>query len=313
MTKRFDNDTLLARWLSAELSDEERQALERHPDFPAFQRLVAATDRLALPGADIQAMWDKFSQNIEKQDKNKPLARRFMMWWMLAAAASAALLIFAWLFLPSAEEPWTVVDCGIGEHKTINLPDGSTVRLNAGSSLGILRKNWSRKRRLRLEGEAFFEVRKNAAAPFEVESGNGSVRVLGTTFSVKTRSQVFEVACFSGSVRAVSKDAYEQTLQMGQKAAAQHGVQDWSPVQPLTENKPAWVDGQSRFEDAPVEEVFEEVERQYNVNVTFSGLQKRRFSGAFPHNNLDIALKIICGALDANYAIQNHQVSIQAK
>lgn len=309
----FDNDTLLARWLSGELSKEEREALERHPDFPAFQRLVAATDKLALPDAGVQAMWERLSQQIENQPKKQVAIRRRMIWWLAVAAALAGLLVFAWPFFQAADGTPTIVSTGPGEQKTVNLPDGSTVRLNAASELQIFNKNWSRKRRLQLKGEAVFDVQHNPAAPFEVEAGGGSVTVLGTIFSIKSRQNIFEVACYRGAVKAVSYDAYEQVVKAGQKTSARNGVQDWQPVQPNAETAPAWASGQSRFDNESLREVLNEVERQFGVTVNSVGTENRFYTGTFPNNNLELALRLVCDPLNLQYQIEGKVVNIQPK
>jgi len=313
MNQQFEDETLLARWLSGALSEAERAALEQHPDFPAFKRLVDAADRLALPDPDVQGMWDRFSQNIATQRKPKVALRRTIISWVAAAAVLTGSILVALPFLQSAKEAPMLVQTAAGEQKTVTLPDGSTARLNAVSTIEIYKEGWSQKRRVHLDGEALFNVQKNPAAPFSVETERGSVEVLGTVFTVKSRSTVFEVNCYAGKVRAVNSDQQTQILTAGQGAAVHFGARTWSDLSPAQDTIPPWTDGNSRFDNAALPEVLTEVENQYGVKIDAKGLENRRFSGAFPHNNLDLSLKIICGALDLTYTVTGKKVVVRGK
>lgn len=313
MNQQFEDETLLARWLSGELSEAERAVLEQHPDFPAFKRLVDAADRLALPDPDVQGMWDRFSQNIATQTKPKVALRRTIIRWVAAAAVLTGLLLVALPFLRPAKEAPMLVQTAAGEQKTVTLPDGSTARLNAVSTIEIYKEGWDKKRRVRLDGEALFSVQKNPAAPFSVETERGSVEVLGTVFTVKSRSTVFEVNCYSGKVRAVNSEQQTQILTAGQGAAVHFGARSWSDLSPVQDTIPPWTGGNSRFDNAALPEVLTEVENQYGVKIDAKGLENRRFSGAFPHNNLDLSLKIICGALDLTYTVAGKKVVVRTK
>lgn len=63
--------------------------------------------------------------------------------------------------------------------------------------------------------------------------------------------------------------------------------------------------GESRFADVPVYEVFAELERQYNITIQASDFAGRRFSGVFIHNDLPYALRMVCEPLGLGYSIEN--------
>jgi transmembrane sensor len=88
----------------------------------------------------------------------------------------------------------------IGEFRKLELPDGSTVRLNTDSSIGIAFSAGERRVRLR-RGEAHFTVAKNPARPFFVEAGGIAVRAVGTAFNVRLRTAGVEVLVTEGKVR----------------------------------------------------------------------------------------------------------------
>ncbi|MDX2279640.1 MAG: FecR domain-containing protein [Saprospiraceae bacterium] len=314
MNQIFDDDTLLARWLSGELTEQEKRQLEEHPDFPDFERLVSAADRLRTPDPEVPGMWNRLSQKIAfLQVAPKPQSRRKLLYWISAAAAAVLLLVFAWPFLQPGKEQPMLVSTGVGERKMVRLPDGSSVRLNAVSSISIYKDQWDHQRRIQLDGEALFEVVKNPHAPFLVESTHGTVTVLGTVFSVKTRADEYAVHCFSGRVKAEAAAAQSIILNAGQQSTALQNGQGWSPVEPVKDTLPPWTGGNSRYENARLATVLADLKIQYGVTIQANGLDDRQFTGAYPHNNLDVALKIICGALELQYEIKGKTVTILPK
>ena len=307
----FHDDTLLARWLSGEITEAEQEELRRHPDFPAFRRIVEAADQLQLPDSGILTMWDRLEPNLKnKKTQSYGRRRERWMWFALAISAVFTLGVFAWtLWWPLSNAP-AIVATSTGEQKTATLPDGSTVRLNAVSSVEVYIRNWSKERRVHLIGDAFFQV-ENSTQPFVVETGAGTVSVLGTTFTVRHRGSSLDVACYTGLVQAATSSGAKQALREGQKATARNGI--WQPIGTLTDSWPAWMQGESRFANAPLYEVFAELQRQYDISIAATGTENRRFSGAFVHGDLPLALRMICEPLGLQYTVQNSKVMVSGK
>ena len=112
------------------------------------------------------------------QSKENRLLALFPMRWLAVAAVLIIGVIGArmWFAPVTLTVPY-------GETASIQLSDGSMVELNSGSTIKYAR-SFGDERRVSLQGEAFFDVEKETR-PFIVETFNGSVRVLGTTFNVK--------------------------------------------------------------------------------------------------------------------------------
>lgn len=104
--------------------------------------------------------------------------------WMRIAAAllliAAAGFVINFFIGRSAETRFET----LAEATTVNLPDGSIVTLNRNSSLSYARDFNSKLRRVVLQGEAFFEVTKDAHRPFVIATGEAMVKVVGTSFNV---------------------------------------------------------------------------------------------------------------------------------
>lgn len=137
------------------------------------------------------------------------IRRGLASWWVrtAAGAALAAAACAVWL-LPS-ERRIADFSTEAAQRRSLSLPDGSHVELNAATSLSY--EHRSDERRLRLEkGQAYFVVAKDSTRPFIVDTPSGSVRVTGTIFDVRTgRDGFLEVNVVEGSVqvRPAPRDA----------------------------------------------------------------------------------------------------------
>jgi transmembrane sensor len=304
-----DDDTLLARWLEGTLSEAELKKLEQHPDFLAYQRIIAATDRLTVPDAQVAEMWKKWMP-----PQPTPSKKRLLLPLVIGLLVVAAVAIVAYLMWPTKPSPPPpapmAIKSGIGEQKEVVLPDGSLVRMNAVSSIRFDSVSWATQRIVQLSGEAWFDVKKSNV-PFKIETTLGSVIVLGTIFTVRQREQVFEVACFSGRVKTESQGK-SAIVESGQRTALQNG--NWEALKSLQHNDPDWSKEESRFDGAPLRAVLDELERYYEVRVTTaSGLDQRVFSGAFVHNNLPLALRLICEPLGLTPQVNGKNIHILPK
>ncbi len=312
MDDTFQDDTLLARWLSGALSDAERQVVEQHPDYPVYRRIVEAADRLQLPDAGVQELWDRLSPGLlpSKPRPGLRISRQRWLWWSVGIAAAMTVAVFAWSVWYAVPTAPAIVATTTGEQKTATLPDGSTVRLNAVSSIEIYSRHWANERRVRLIGEAFFNIQKSAA-PFVVETAAGTVSVLGTSFTVRYRGSSFDVACYDGFVQASIPNGAKQALRASQQASARNG--HWQAIGAINDSWPGWMQGESRFNDAPLYEVLAELQRQYNIKIEASGTEGRRFSGAFVHGDLALALRMVCGPLGLTFEENDKVVRISGK
>ncbi len=301
MEKNFTNDTLLARWLSGDLTAEELQELESRPDFDDFKKIVAESDKLVAPSFEEEAIWTKIQAKTTASSKKKnEVIRKRVNWWAMAAAASIVLVV-SWYFL--LKDGAITTETMIGQQMVIALPDGSKAILNAVSSLTYDVNNWQKERQIKLEGEAFFEVEQGAT--FTVETSNGTVQVLGTSFNVATRASKLSVDCYEGSVR-VKQGAISEELGVGESVT----VADGRVVRQANDKTEAtWLNNESSFLKVPLKEVIQELERQYVVKITYSNvIAGRTYTGGFVHNNLDQALKMVFVPMSIKYEIEENGV-----
>jgi len=153
-----------------------------------------------------------------------------------------------------------------------------------------------------LEGEAFFEVKKGNK--FEVNAKNGTVTVYGTSFNMLDRGNLLKVSCFSGKVGVkLPNNKAEVMLLPGFETSTSDGDR-LLPYIPFNKKETAsWQTGLFYFSNAPLNLVFDELARQYNIQVKYPPLEGRHFTGSFDKKNLKLALDIICITMQLHYTI----------
>ena len=144
------------------------------------------------------------------QTERRRLNRRILAW----GTAIAASLLLLFLLQPDGDT-WSTKP---GQTELVYLPDSSRVWLAPASALTL--ENYDGQRRLRLEGEAFFEVAPGA--PFAVETAEGTVRVLGTSFRVEVAPAALHVRCQTGKV-AVERGEARAELAPGASVRSEAG------------------------------------------------------------------------------------------
>lgn len=300
-----NKDTLYARWLAGDLSPEEEQTLQASGELEELEAIINTADNLALPKYDTT---DGFAQFKAKKMPPKTAKVRSLntrrIWPMIAAAASVLLLIYVGnLLLNSGPES---IESGNLANLTHRFVDQTTVVLNDGSKLEYDESNWKQARSVKLKGEALFTVKKGNA--FTVNTPNGTVEVLGTSFNVRAWGDKLHVECYEGKVR-VRQNNQETILTPNQAVNVVNGQMK---EQTITHQKPLWSTGNSRFYEEQLSTVFEELERQYDVKVNRSKIE-RPFSGNFQHDNLEAALNNICKPMGLKFEIAADGKTIEIK
>jgi len=154
----------------------------------------------------------------------------------------------------------------------IQLPDGSTVWLNAASSIQYsLNIGTAKQRLVKLDGEAYFEVAKNAAHPFIVETDKQSVEVLGTHFNINSYKdeRITKTTLLEGSVRVSHNTTNEsEVLKPGEESLVSVSGMDVKEVN--VDEAIAWKNGYFMFNNERQESILRKVARWYNVEIEYA-------------------------------------------
>ena len=279
---------LLAKYMIDELSQEEQEKVWE------WRGLSAENERIFSEVVRLRVSWKYFQYNktdrIEEAWKmlNTRInrRRRIPLFYSVLKYAAVFLLLFSFSYLGWQEwkpERYLSIVVKEGENvKKVELADGSTVWLKAGSSLKVPETFAKDSRKLSLQGEAFFDVTSKNEFPFVVSTEYLNVKVLGTAFNVKTNENRKSVETILARGKVVLLDKQE------------HAVLDMSPGEMVTYDKntneyvtetvdvnarTAWRLSQLVFENSTLREITQQLAAKYNVNINIesSDLAKRKF------------------------------------
>jgi transmembrane sensor len=204
---------------------------------------------------------------------------------VLAAAAVALLACITAAFLWIGRDTAHSYSTGIGEQRTIQLMDGSTVELNARSTVTV--RLTDRRRDVALiEGQALFRVAKDKRRPFVVQAGDAQVRAVGTEFDVYRKQTETVVTVVEGRVETYpgsdGAGATAIVLSAGEQLTVlPHTIT--KPTRADTAAATAWLQKRLIFEETPLSEVAEEFNR-YNrrpLSIDDPELQTLKISGVY--------------------------------
>lgn len=295
-------------------------------------------DHARLLALGLESTWTEFSETYVEETYERLVSERLVPglgaplgqvrplpvrpWARWVAAASVLLLLGLgrWGYAYFLTE--TTVQTAFGELRTLNLPDGSTVTLNANSRLRLpSRWAWRATREVWLDGEGYFGVTKqpspDGGRKFTVHTTRLDVEVLGTRFNVYARPAKTAVLLDEGRVRLRDVATRRQVLmQPGQL------VEYATPTrQTLRKAAPAEARSLSAyrqnllvFDEAPLDEVAHRFGEVYGIELLFSGkeFENQRFIGELPVNDLDKALLILAETFGCRVQREGQRVVLES-
>ncbi len=274
-------------WIAAHLSGnatpDQEQALnawlETDPENQSFfhdmQSLWEASATEPLPRAvDSGKAWAEVEARLDRLDQNHQAGggSTKVSWLRRAWIAASILLVVGmggWWYSNSewnTPEP-VVMQTQSSELREIQLPDGSKVWLNQYSSLEY--DDRFQPRTVVLEGEAYFEVESDLNQPFTVRTGAVSTRVLGTSFNVRAypEEQEVRVDVTSGQVEVALEATQKEQLSKGEAATVVLESLSLKKEAMASANATAWRDQTLVFQNVPLSEAVEDLERLYRVKI----------------------------------------------
>lgn len=287
----MNRDELIKKWLDHNLSTEEQKAFEQLKDYNELIQMDSALKDFKSPHFSI----DNTYQTLKPKLKSNTAKTSHWFKPLLKIAAILVIGLSVYYYTTTLDSKFYTT---IAERTTIELPDASSVDLNANSELRFNVKHWSKNRSVKLHGEAFFKVTKGQK--FDVVTDEGIVSVLGTQFNIKQRGSYFEVTCYEGLV-AVKHNKKTVKLKAGYTFQIIDGKLFANEKEKAA--RPSWLLGESSFKGVPLKYVISELENQYNLKITAGNIDTSRlFTGSFTHKNLDLALQSVTIPLNLSYS-----------
>jgi transmembrane sensor len=364
---------LLAKKLTGEASPEELQELEallrRNPELHYPLQALIDLWNSAEPSrqAAAESAFDRHLDRMEKLNIGFPAGvqatateyapvRKSRFFAILSIATIITVTVACgWLFLYPAHnkqassaspiQDQTVpalneVVTANGSRTRLTLPDGTEVWLNAGSRLAYDKTFGSGRRDISLTGEAFFDVAKNPQQPFIIHTQRMDLRVLGTSFNVKsyTADRTTEATLIRGSIAISIKNRPNETiilkpnqklivtseqtklrsLHAGQSRLAVDSTAQISIRPPSYEQntgamiETSWVNNKFIFQNEDFGTLSKDLERWYGVSIRLTDTTQAdwRFTGNFEKENIRQALDALKLTAKFNYIIQENQIQI---
>lgn len=216
MKENYTIDDLLVKYLLGEASLQEQgqvqewlQADEENKRYYEHFRIIWEESRIlaAQSAVDENAAWERFKTLVTEEERPRSIAFRPNFSWTRVAAV-LALVVFsgALLYYLKGNHNEMIVAQANGKVVTDTLSDGSVVVLNKNASLSYPEDFTGDTREVVLNGEAFFTITPNKAKPFIIKANGVSIRVVGTSFNVKTAKDKTEVIVETGIVEVSKKN-----------------------------------------------------------------------------------------------------------
>lgn len=321
----YIDDATLTRFLAGETSDQEQQRIIQWLDLSEENRKrLDQLEKIWLETGNLQPhpiavnseqAWDKMQNRVDSYESTQQTQKRRIIWLTSIAASILVILFVSRIWAPTTSlltlanlTPVAVTD---------TLPDGSVVALNANSKLEYTNQFGKNNRNLKLTGEAFFKVKRNAQLPFVVDAGIGGVKVLGTQFNVKIKENSdVAIDVIKGKVEVfcpgiVSNDTITHILTHHQSALIKRSSHS---ILPVTQSHSAlkWFNNMIVFDNTPLLEVFETLEKHYQIKITCndSTINQLPLSTIFQTNNPDEVIDVITSTFDLKYTKSNKQYNI---
>ena len=316
---------LIAKHLSGESTPAEEQELalwlNGNPENKQVFAEMKAVWEKARPtkhfAPDVDKAWAKVSARtgINKSAAAAPEAKVVPMFsvraFMKIAAVVLPLVVLGYLLkLALFSAPVTIKLATAGQKQDFFLPDSTHIWLNQHSTLTYPTDYNNKVREVTLQGEAFFDVKKNSGKPFIVQAQHSQVQVLGTSFLVKTTGNTadeVEVVTGKVSVATTAKGSEAKAILLpGDKAVLQqNGTLEQSKTE--SPNSLAWKNEQLIFNNTPLPELAAALDNYFEVQVELENpeLANCLFTGTFTNPGITEVLQVLSAATGLQYQQQD--------
>lgn len=307
LSARFSpaSEEKLQQWLISSRNEEEKEkasllywnSLETRPTRNTYTSLEKVENRIGIHPKKHRTM---FSRK-----------------WITAAATLVMILLaggsYMWYTTPK-NIYYKDVYAAYGETKHIELPDGSTIWLNSGTTIRYPEKFTGKERNVYLDGEAFFTIRKDSLKPFIVHTGQLTVNVLGTVFNLKSFSDEHSTIATleSGKITISTSTGHSQVLVPGQQLSFNHLTSQITLREISAEEASAWKDGYINFIDMNLVDILKGLSRHFNLTLQHTELDiDTKYNIKF---NKDESIEHILSVLSemSNYTLSRKKNSITA-
>jgi transmembrane sensor len=317
--QHMDPTGLLPKIFSGEATPEEKERIDRwiaedpanRAEFEAFGKLWNLSGNAKGSGdIDVEAEWKHLERNLFPVEEK----RIFLKIWQ---AAAVIILLSGIAFLAYRITAFSTQKASSASLASVELPDGTLMVLNAGSSVTYKKGFGHDHRNLKLKGEAWFEVKKNPSLPFIISAGDARIRVTGTKFNVKAyHRQDVKVTVTEGTVRlsAASLPASQVTLTAEQTGVMNAENRQVHGTAASDMNDLAWRTRIMQFDNTSLAEAAMVLSDAYHYTIRVDeNLRACSVTVRFENKDLDAVLEVLKSTLNLTVTKKGKKITISGK
>ena len=309
----------LKTWIAASAENQQYFICQREIWFSAVSREAASV-------YDKDKAFENFRNRVESQKEIQSTSRRgFSLSALWRYAAVVAIIIAVgcisyWQGEVNVKDTFAdiSVEAPLGSKTKLYLPDGTLVWLNAGSRMTYSQGFGVDNRKVELEGEGYFEVKRNEKIPFFVKTKDLQLQVLGTKFNFRDYPEDHEVvvSLLEGKVglNNLLREEKEAVLSPDERAVLNKANGLLTVESVTASNASQWTDGYLFFDEELLPDIAKELERSYNVKIHIANdsLKTFRFYGNFVRReqNIQEVLEALASTEKMQYKIEERNITI---
>ena len=321
LTEGLDKNALdeLKTWIAASAENQQYFIRQREIWFSAVSREAASV-------YDKDKAFENFRNRVESQKEIQSTSRRGFSLSALWRYAAVVAIIIAVGCISYCQGEVNVkdtfadisVEAPLGSKTKLYLPDGTLVWLNAGSRMTYSQGFGVDNRKVELEGEGYFEVKRNEKIPFFVKTKDLQLQVLGTKFNFRDYPEDHEVvvSLLEGKVglNNLLREEKEAVLSPDERAVLNKANGLLTVESVTASNASQWTDGYLFFDEELLPDIAKELERSYNVKIHIANdsLKTFRFYGNFVRReqNIQEVLEALASTEKMQYKIEERNITI---
>ena len=321
LTEGLDKNALdeLKTWIAASAENQQYFIRQREIWFSAVSREAASVYYK-------DKAFENFRNRVESQKEIQSTSRRgFSLSALWRYAAVVAIIIAVgcisyWQGEVNVKDTFAdiSVEAPLGSKTKLYLPDGTLVWLNAGSRMTYSQGFGVDNRKVELEGEGYFEVKRNEKIPFFVKTKDLQLQVLGTKFNFRDYPEDHEVvvSLLEGKVglNNLLREEKEAVLSPDERAVLNKANGLLTVESVTASNASQWTDGYLFFDEELLPDIAKELERSYNVKIHIANdsLKTFRFYGNFVRReqNIQEVLEALASTEKMQYKIEERNITI---
>jgi transmembrane sensor len=296
-------------WVAA--SDANKKAFAHYKLLWEESKKIAATN-----AADENAAWQKFKNKLDAPRQETKVVSMPKYRWMSAAAAVLVLVVGGWFLRNSFKATDVSTPLLVATQKNVlidTLPDNSIVTLNKNSSIEYDAKfTTGNQRNIKLKGEAFFSVTPNKEKPFIIKVNDVEVKVVGTSFNIKTINGQTEVIVKTGIVQVTRNG---KTVQLTPQEKILTTTDNTILAKETNKDKLFNYYETKEFvcEETPLWRLVEVLNEAYDADIVIGRKELRNLSitTTFANEPLDTVLQIIATTFQLKIINKEGQIILQ--